>query len=380
MGAGASTADPQEEIRTIRKGQVAEDASAGAILVKSASGLTKSSGWLDEPDPYAMTRLGPVGSSWADKDTPEACERTSCVASDTRDPVWQLAFPYALPAADVAWELHVRVYDKDYASFDDFLGEARVPLAALAEHENATREYALTDKSDGATVGALTLMMGDAVETALMEEHAAELAALSESGAQRGLLSTLVSPTLGVAARVGCYFADWFTTPEYASLIFGDRPQPLMCTLPQVLGDARELRDRGDQGAEANARLPVRVVPQALGRPEDGRGHARVARAARAGLHHLLEPRRGDGAARDARREARRELGGGRGDARELPWDAAAQRRNVGRGAVACDRARAADGGARVGAAAPRQARRPGRQAARPGRPVDARRARRRGG
>ena len=53
MGAGASTADPQEEIRTIRKGQVAEDASAGAILVKSASGLTKSSGWLDEPDPYA---------------------------------------------------------------------------------------------------------------------------------------------------------------------------------------------------------------------------------------------------------------------------------------------------------------------------------------
>ena len=124
MGAGASTADPQEEIRTIRKGQVAEDASAGAILVKSASGLTKSSGWLDEPDPYAMTRLGPVGSSWADKDTPEACERTSCVASDTRDPVWQLAFPYALPAADVAWELHVRVYDKDYASFDDFLGEA----------------------------------------------------------------------------------------------------------------------------------------------------------------------------------------------------------------------------------------------------------------
>ena len=90
MGAGASTADPQEEIRTIRKGQVAEDASAGAILVKSASGLTKSSGWLDEPDPYAMTRLGPVGSSWADKDTPEACERTSCVASDTHDPVYPI--------------------------------------------------------------------------------------------------------------------------------------------------------------------------------------------------------------------------------------------------------------------------------------------------
>ena len=143
MGAGASTADPQEEIRTIRKGQVAEDASAGAILVKSASGLTKSSGWLDEPDPYAMTRLGPVGSSWADKDTPEACERTSCVASDTRDPVWQLAFPYALPAADVAWELHVRVYDKDYASFDDFLGEATANLGPLLKTDTHELEVPL---------------------------------------------------------------------------------------------------------------------------------------------------------------------------------------------------------------------------------------------
>eukprot|EP00966_Prymnesium_polylepis_P049196 1138316-Prymnesium_polylepis.1 len=57
--------------------------------------------------------------------------------------------------------------DSDFLTYDDFLGECRVPLSELANNPNEFRDYPLT--GDGAK-GSVRLMTGPEVEAALLQE------------------------------------------------------------------------------------------------------------------------------------------------------------------------------------------------------------------
>ena len=142
-----------------------------AILVRGASGLHDAD-WLltQKSDPYVIVRIGATGSAWDDPDKRKA-EYRSKVVADTLDPTWQLAFRHALDGADPSTrEVHLRVFDRDFLSFDDRLGEARVTLAQLASHDNELHDYALAKADGSAAEGTVTLMRGERVEEALIEE------------------------------------------------------------------------------------------------------------------------------------------------------------------------------------------------------------------
>ena len=76
-----------------------------SVLLQSASGLRDADA-VGLSDPYAIIRLGPAGSAWADKtDTqPNAFgERRSTVEANTLNPVWQCAFSLGSPPSDAGW-------------------------------------------------------------------------------------------------------------------------------------------------------------------------------------------------------------------------------------------------------------------------------------
>ena len=178
-----------------------------SVLLQSASGL-RDADVVGLSDPYAVIRLGPAGSAWDDKtDTPFG-ERRSTVEANTLDPVWQCAFSLGSPPSDdgwaaSGWELHCRVYDQDYASFDDALGEVRLPLSTLLSHPDTLRDYTLSQQ------GSVRLMMGDRVATAL--EEAAQAEVEHASG---------VAQILTAAWRLGQYMEAAFATYNATMLSF----------------------------------------------------------------------------------------------------------------------------------------------------------------
>ena len=189
-----------------------------SVLLQSASGLRDADA-VGLSDPYAIIRLGPAGSAWADKtDTqPNAFgERRSTVEANTLNPVWQCAFSLGSPPSDAGWaesgwELHCRVYDKDYVSFDDALGEVRLPLSKLLSHPDTLRDYKLSQE------GSVRFMAGDRVAAAL-EEAAAE--ALKEAAQAQVEHSGGVARILTAAWRLGQYMEGAFATYNATMLSF----------------------------------------------------------------------------------------------------------------------------------------------------------------
>ena len=177
------------------------------MLLQSASGLRDSDA-VGLSDPYAVIRLGPASSAWADKTNTPFGERRSTVEANTLDPAWQCAFSLGSPPSDggwaaSGWELHVRVYDHDYASFDDALGEVRIALPTLLSHPDTLRDYTLSQQ------GSIRLMAGDRVATALEEAAQAEVEHAS------GL-----SQILTAAGRLGQYMESAFATYNATMLSF----------------------------------------------------------------------------------------------------------------------------------------------------------------
>mmetsp|Transcript_38046 Transcript_38046/g.123077 ORF Transcript_38046/g.123077 Transcript_38046/m.123077 type:complete len:1230 (+) Transcript_38046:108-3797(+) len=194
---------PEQQAQRDAKEAAAAAAVEGALLVRGAKDL-RDADWLGKSDPFVLCRMGQAGTEWADK--PSDGERRSGTVEDSLSPVWQLAFRYKVPQGMTAdgYELHLRVYDQDLITFNDFLGEARVTVAALAEHADEAREYPLTGKEGGAAQGCVLLMVGERVEAALAEEVRADLAAEEAAGAW----GALVSPLTGFVSRVGMYFTQ----------------------------------------------------------------------------------------------------------------------------------------------------------------------------
>ena len=181
------------------------------MLLQSASGL-RDADVVGLSDPYAVIRLGPAGSAWADKTSTPFGERRSTVEANTLDPAWQCAFSLGSPPSDggwaaSGWELHVRVYDQDYASFDDALGEVRIALSTLLSHPDTLRDYKLSQQ------GSVRLMAGDRVATAVAT--ALEEAAQAEVEHASGL-----SQILTAAGRLGQYMESAFATYNATMLSF----------------------------------------------------------------------------------------------------------------------------------------------------------------
>lgn len=122
MGCGSSAPGPKAS-----ELQAAPGAELCSVIVWGARGL-RAADSFSEGDPYCIARVGPKGSSWDQK--LRSSGRRSATISGTANPDWHLGF-----SADVAGmeapELQVRIYDQDWCSADDFLGEAVAPLATL---------------------------------------------------------------------------------------------------------------------------------------------------------------------------------------------------------------------------------------------------------
>lgn len=174
------------------------------ILVLSGKGL-RDSDWLltQKSDPYVVCRMGPVGSSWKEK------SENSEVQSETIDgelnPVWQFAFPVEFsPGATILnYELHLRVFDSDVLSCDDFLGEMQLPLRVLADNWNDTKDYPLVGNQ-----GSVAVMLGDRVAKALERE-------LKQTVLKETTSSTWFSPVRKVLGKLGLYFRSALATPIF---------------------------------------------------------------------------------------------------------------------------------------------------------------------
>ena len=205
MGCGSSS-PVAPDVTAIAPKRHAANALRGLLLLK-AEGLRKADLFTDS-DPYVIIRVGAVGSSWDDKKDPQK-QRTSDAVPGTDDPVFQFAFPLDEPPDDTSpQEVHVRVYDADWGSFDDFLGECQVPYEDLRSHLNEHRAYPLEGKK---AQGTITLMCGSRVEEALLAEFAAECKAAEEES-ERGLLasigSSLIAPLGSFASRISTWFGQ----------------------------------------------------------------------------------------------------------------------------------------------------------------------------
>lgn len=107
------------------------------VAVKSANDLRKADwnfGSGSKSDPYVIVRIGPKGSTWAQK--AHGPEWKSAVVKDATNPEFNMLFSFngTAPWAVVAGldaEVHCRVYDEDFFTRDDFLGEALAPLPAV---------------------------------------------------------------------------------------------------------------------------------------------------------------------------------------------------------------------------------------------------------
>ena len=102
----------------------------GAILIQSVQCLTNAD-WFGKSDPYIIIRMGKHNSDWDQKS--KITERKSKIIFRNLNPVFQFAFYYYIPEKETpnSWEIHIRIYDKDLLSKDDFIGETHVLLNSL---------------------------------------------------------------------------------------------------------------------------------------------------------------------------------------------------------------------------------------------------------
>ena len=75
------------------------------------------------------------------------------------------------------------MFDKDYLSLDDQLGEVRLTLADLAAHDDDAKDYPLTTAEGAPAEGTVALMSGARVEEALVEEARGEIRDLRDISA-----------------------------------------------------------------------------------------------------------------------------------------------------------------------------------------------------
>ena len=157
------------------------------ILLVGAEHL-RDADWFPagKSDPYAVCRLGPVGSSWSDK--AKATEHKSKVVLNSLSPNWQLAFRASVPSE--SWEVQVRVFDQDDLIADDFLGEVCVLISVLERNGEAGSKHGLSTKEGKPCAGQVELVCTPAA--------GAEYAAPAAQAA-----APPVSPLEGSAAEAG---------------------------------------------------------------------------------------------------------------------------------------------------------------------------------
>ena len=130
-----------------------------AVQIEGATGL-QDEDWVGTSDPYCCVRYGKADASWEEKGSGLFMERKSKICDNTTSPEWRLAF--ALGTAE-GEEMHIRIYDKDLVSSDDFLGEVKVTLATLKENQtDAICEHKITKKDGSGDQGTLKIRSGKA--------------------------------------------------------------------------------------------------------------------------------------------------------------------------------------------------------------------------
>lgn len=123
MGCGASSKTGGEDDKALGP------AGAGSsIIVWGAEGLKEAEG-LGGLDPYCVVRVGDKGSKWGEKI--RGAGRRSEAVKDTANPKWNLGL-----AVDAKGfkdpEVHVRIFDKDFFTEDDYIGEVVSSLAEIS--------------------------------------------------------------------------------------------------------------------------------------------------------------------------------------------------------------------------------------------------------
>eukprot|EP00429_Kryptoperidinium_foliaceum_P020007 CAMPEP_0176048166 /NCGR_PEP_ID=MMETSP0120_2-20121206/23924_1 /TAXON_ID=160619 /ORGANISM="Kryptoperidinium foliaceum, Strain CCMP 1326" /LENGTH=372 /DNA_ID=CAMNT_0017381581 /DNA_START=61 /DNA_END=1179 /DNA_ORIENTATION=- len=117
-----------------------------AIIIWRAANL--KNGDALGSDPYVVVRVGEAGTAWDEK--PRSGGRRGKVADENKDPVWNFGIT-AETAGLTKPEVHIRVYDMDFFSEHDLLGEGKVLLESL---DHTEKEVSLTGP-DGAAAGSV---------------------------------------------------------------------------------------------------------------------------------------------------------------------------------------------------------------------------------
>lgn len=129
------------------------------LLIRSAESL-RNTDYIGKSDAYCLCRIGDIGSDWDKKDS--RTERCSTVVSNSLNPEWNFPLKYGVDMFSVvSSELHVKVMDNDLFTYDDLVGEVRVPLKILLEKYNSFGKYILS------TGGTLCVLCGDKVKRVL---------------------------------------------------------------------------------------------------------------------------------------------------------------------------------------------------------------------
>lgn len=101
---------------------VSESVKPFAVIVWNATGLDGAD-TISKSDPYCIVRAGPTGSTWENKASAMRGRRSPHL-SETNSPEWRFGVPLDLHDSSIENpEVHIRVYDKDWVSDDDYLGE-----------------------------------------------------------------------------------------------------------------------------------------------------------------------------------------------------------------------------------------------------------------
>lgn len=144
-----------------------------SFVVWGAKDLT-SSDTATKSDPYCVVRIAPKGTPW--KERPRGAGRRSEPISGTSAPEWRMGFTVDLAGISEP-EVEVRVYDRDWLSDDDFLGDATILVSQLGKKQ----ELPLT--KEGKSAGSICLGTG---EVGFLEAEGVKPGALYEKLAPMG--------------------------------------------------------------------------------------------------------------------------------------------------------------------------------------------------
>jgi len=122
MGCGATAAKAAEPLEH-------PTADLVSVIIWGGKHLKKSD-LATQSDPYVVARVGPKGSSWDEKCCGSG--RRSHSIRSTANPEWNLGFTVDVHGMTDA-ELQVQVYDKDFATSDDLIGQGTIPLSQLTK-------------------------------------------------------------------------------------------------------------------------------------------------------------------------------------------------------------------------------------------------------